>query len=90
MKEVSAPVLILYGLSDFVATIGDHPYLASILNSFHSGQGTLKPIAGMDHYLTRAASMEESITRPAGTPGQFDSDVVEAIASWLRTQRIST
>jgi hypothetical protein len=88
-KEVSAPVLIVYGLSDFVATTGDHPYLDAVLNSFHPGQATLKPIAGMDHYLTRAASMEESITRPAGTPGEFDSDVVDAIASWLRTQRIS-
>lgn len=82
-KKVEAPVLIIYGTSDFVATQADHPYLAEIINSFHPGHATLKPIQGMDHFMTRAASMEESMKRATGLRGEFEPAVLETIKSWL-------
>lgn len=82
-KRVESPVLIVNGLSDFIATVSDGPYLADIINSFHPGHATLKAIPGMDHYLTRAASMEASMARTDGERGEFVPDVLEAIKDWL-------
>lgn len=82
-KKINAPVLIVYGTSDFISTIADDPYLADIINSFHPGHATLKAIPGMDHYMTRAASMEESMLRKAGERVEFEPAVLETIKNWL-------
>jgi uncharacterized protein len=81
-QKVRAPVLIVYGTSDFVSSIEDNPYLAQIINEAHANQASLEAIPGMDHYLTRAASMEESIGRPPGG-GEFVPEVVETIGAWI-------
>lgn len=85
-KKVNVPVLVLYGTSDFISTISDDPYLVDIINSFHPGHASIKAVPNMDHYLTRAASMEESMTRPAGVRVEFEPAVLEAIKSWLQQQ----
>jgi pimeloyl-ACP methyl ester carboxylesterase len=82
-KTVSAPVLIVYGTSDFVSTIADDPLMADILNSFHPGQATLKAIHNMDHTMFEAASMEESMNWPADKPREFDPEVLVVIKEWL-------
>ena len=83
-KKVNAPVLVIYGTSDYISTIADDPYLADIINSFHPGHASLKAIPGMDHYLTRAATMEESVARTLGTRGEFASAVLDEIRVWLQ------
>jgi pimeloyl-ACP methyl ester carboxylesterase len=83
-KKVDAPVLVVYGTSDFVSTIADDPYLVDIINSFHPGRATLKAVPGMDHYLTKAASMEESMKRT--TSGEFEPAVLDAVRDWLAQQ----
>ncbi|MDT5120653.1 MAG: uncharacterized protein QOC96_135 [Acidobacteriota bacterium] len=83
-KKISAPVLVVYGTSDFISTIADDPYLADIINSFHPGRATLKAITGMDHYMTRAASMEESLSRKTGERAEFEPAVLETIKGWLQ------
>jgi alpha-beta hydrolase superfamily lysophospholipase len=85
-KKVAAPVLVVYGTSDFVSTVADDPYLADLINSFHPGRATLKAIPNMDHYMARAASMEESIRRAAGARVEFEPAVLEVIKDWLRRQ----
>ncbi len=82
-KRVESPVLIVSGLSDYVATVADAPYLADMINSFHAGRATLKQIPGMDHFLTRAASMEASMARTDGGRGEFVPEVLDAIKDWL-------
>jgi alpha-beta hydrolase superfamily lysophospholipase len=86
-KKVTAPVLIAYGTSDYVASNGDHPYLAGMLNSFHPGQATLKAIPGMDHYLTKAASMEASMQRASGVEGEFDPEILTVVQEWMDAAR---
>jgi hypothetical protein len=77
----------VYGTSDYVSTVADDPYLADIINSFHPGRATLKAIPGMDHYLTKAASMEESMKRAeAGAGGEFEPAVLDAVRDWLAQQ----
>lgn len=81
-KAVDRPVLILYGSSDFVSSIQDDRYLEQVIDGFHPGRASLEEIRGMDHSMSKAASMEESFTRPS--PGVFESAVLDAAISWLR------
>jgi hypothetical protein len=37
----------------------------------------------MDHYLAKASSMEESITRSAGILGEFEPAVLDVVREWL-------
>jgi len=85
-KKVAIPVLIVYGTSDFVATAADHPYLAGMIDSFHPHRASLQSIAGMDHTMTRAASMQESFARLPGTRAEFQPAVLETIKTWLQSQ----
>ena len=85
-KKVSATVLIVWGTADFVSTIADNPLMADVINSFHPGHATLKMITNMDHPMYKAASMEESMNRPATAPREFEPAVLEAIRDWLLAQ----
>lgn len=85
-KKVDAPVLVVYGTSDYVSTVADDPYLADIINSFHPGRATLKAIPDMDHFMTRASSMEESMNRAAGARVEFEPAILDAIKEWLQRQ----
>ena len=82
-KKVDAPVLVVYGTSDYISTIADDPYLADIINGFHPGRATLKAVPGMDHYLTKASSMEESMKRTTGLYGEFEPIVLDVVRDWL-------
>jgi pimeloyl-ACP methyl ester carboxylesterase len=83
-KEIATPVLIVYGTSDFIAGVDDQPYLAAMIDSFHPGQATLQPIPGMDHYLTKAVSMEASMAGKRGVSGEFEPAALEAIGNWIQ------
>lgn len=85
-KKVSAPVLVVYGTSDFVSTIADNPYMIDVINSFHPGHATLIAIPNMEHGMTKASSMEASINRAAGSPVEFEPAVLDAIRTWLVQQ----
>jgi pimeloyl-ACP methyl ester carboxylesterase len=76
------PVLVVYGTSDFVATAGDHPYLADVINAAHPGAATLRSIPQMDHGLNAAATVEDSFNRSGA--GVFQPAVVDVVAAWLR------
>lgn len=85
-KKIESPVLVVYGTADYIATQADHPYLADIINSFHAGHATLKAINGMDHYMTQAGTMEESMKRTTGIRGEFEPALLEIIKAWLLQQ----
>ena len=80
-KAVDVPVLVAYGTSDFVSTVADQPYLAATIDAFHPGRASAEAIAGMDHTLNKAATMEESFNRKG--VGEFEPAIVAAVARWL-------
>jgi hypothetical protein len=82
-KNVTAPVLVAYGTSDFVAIPEDAPALANLINVFHPGQADVRAVPEMDHYLTRAKSKTESMRQASGTLGTFDTDVLDLVRDWL-------
>jgi hypothetical protein len=69
---VNAPVLVIYGKSDFVTRETDHARIVAIVNQTHGDSATLREIDGMDHLLYRAES-----------PGQYDSQLSSTVVSWL-------
>ncbi len=85
-KRVDAPVLIVQGESDYVATVSDAPLLRDIIESFHPGRATLAMIPGMDHTLTVRGSMKESIAATDGALGAFQPRVLETIRDWVARQ----
>jgi len=89
-KKIDVPTLIIYGTSDYISTIADDPYLAEIINGFHPGRATLKAIPNMDHYMTKAVSMEESMKRTAATPVEFEPLILESVKTWLQQQTRSS
>ena len=86
-RKVDAPVLVVYGTADYVSTIADDPYLVEVINGFHPGRATLKAISGMDHYLAKASSMEESMKQSSGIFGEFEPAVLDVVRNWLDQHR---
>lgn len=86
-RAVDSPVLVVIGTSDWVATVAESPYLVEMINGFRAGRATLQVIEGMDHGLSRAPTMQQSLARRG--PGEFEPAVLEATADWLRRQAAS-
>jgi hypothetical protein len=63
-----------------VSNISDDPYLADMINSFHPGKATLKPISHMDHYMMKADSMATAIQKT--NHQEFEPAVLDTIKSW--------
>jgi len=83
-KKVAAPVFIVYGGKDFVATGDtDAPLLRDIVEAFHPGNATLALIPSMDHYLGHVASMDESLAKTSGPLGPFEPILLDVVRDWL-------
>lgn len=84
-KAVDAPVLVIYGTSDFLTSLDEHQYLVDLINSFHKGQATLAAIDQMDHFLARAGTMRESMQRAEDEQArdEFQPALLERVRDWL-------
>jgi pimeloyl-ACP methyl ester carboxylesterase len=86
-KKVNAPVLIIYGASDFLTSAKEHEYLRDMINKFHPGKAKYIEIAAMDHYFERAATQRESMQRrgnPTQAQPQFVEQALTEISNWLK------
>jgi len=86
-KKVAAPVLIVHGGKDFVATGDtDGPLLRDIVEAFHPGNATLVLIPTMDHYMGHEETMEASLAKTSGPFGAFEPAVLDVVRGWLERQ----
>jgi uncharacterized protein len=86
-KKVDAPVLVMYGASDFLTSAKEHEYLREMINKFHPGKARYVEIPQMDHYFERAASQSESYQRrrtPPQSPSPFVEQSLTEISNWLK------
>ncbi len=81
---VNAPVLVIYGKSDFVTEEADHARIVEIVNQAHAQSATLQEIDGMDNLLYRAASAKAALDAfQSGSSREYDSDLSTTVVSWL-------
>lgn len=84
-KPVDAPVLVIYGTSDFQTSAGEHLYLTDAINSFHPGRATYIEIANMDHGFEIVPSQRQGMQRFMSNqpPGEFNPAILAEMQSWL-------
>lgn len=86
-KSIAAPVLVLWGQSDFLTNEEDNRVIVDLVNTYHRGRGTFVAIPHMDHYFEIRASQKASFDAvSAGARGTFDPAIVTTIVDWLRRQ----
>lgn len=88
-RAVRAQVLAVYPASDFVSSLDEHEALVKSVNTGTPGLAELMVIPATDHYLSRAATPQESFAR-AGKPGTFNPEVTTRILAWLKARSAST
>src|ERR1044072_1504512 len=84
-KAIDAPVLVIYGTSDFLTSLDEHQYLVDLINSFHKDRASLATIDQMEHFLARAGTMRESMQRVGDEQArdEFQPAILERVRAWL-------
>lgn len=85
-KRVEAPVLVLRGASDTVASAVDGPYLRDMLEALRPGRATFVEVPDMDHVLARAASPRESATRGLDPTAPYQEALTGIVSEWMTRQ----
>ena len=81
---VDAPVLAMWGESDFVAARGDHELVAAIVDEAHPGRATFAAIPASDHNFLRHPTMRASLQATA--PAPQNPAARERLVAWLEAQ----
>ncbi len=82
-SRVKAPVLALYGASDFVSFEDDHRLVAEAVNRAAPGRARLQVVPGIDHWFRHAADFDAS--RQQAGSGAYNPGVIDALLEWLAT-----
>ena len=84
-SAVTAPVLFIYGDSDFLTSAADHERLAAVVNAAHPGNATLQIIEDLDHYVVRTESEASSFARVSSGSalGPYDERFSQTIGDWI-------
>ena len=86
-KATNAPVLAIYGGSDFLTEGSEHELLAKAVNSWRPGTATYVKLDGIDHWLRKAATPEQSMEQgPGGS--EYDDRVVERVVELTRADAL--
>jgi pimeloyl-ACP methyl ester carboxylesterase len=82
--RVRGPVLVIYGLSDFITDEDDHKRIVSVVNQTQPGNASLVTIPEMDHYLVVSPSQQASYDRASKNAlGTYNRKFSESIIGWL-------
>ena len=81
--KVDAPVLAIWGKSDFIASREDSERVVAAVNRTHPGSGTFIALPGICHFCCKAEDQEESFL--AGS-GEFNPALVKTVTEWMKRQ----
>jgi uncharacterized protein len=82
-KATAAPLLAIWGASDFLTEGSEHELLAKAVNSWRPGTATYVKLDGIDHWLRKAATQEVSLEQgPSG--GEYDDRFVERVVEFMK------
>jgi pimeloyl-ACP methyl ester carboxylesterase len=80
-KTFKGKALLIYGESDYVASIEDHKILAQTVNFYHPGNAEFIAIKATSHGMTVAENFKAALKEENG---KFNPEVAEVITNWLR------
>jgi pimeloyl-ACP methyl ester carboxylesterase len=81
--KIDTHVLALWGENEFIASWGDHPLIADIVNRNHPGKATAMVLPESDHGFNKTSSPEDSFKK-WGRPGnEFNPNVLEVVGTWI-------
>ncbi|MBL8547387.1 MAG: alpha/beta fold hydrolase [Hyphomonadaceae bacterium] len=84
-SAVSAPILFIYGDSDFLTSAADHERLLAVANAAHPGNATLSTIEDFDHYMVRTESQASSFARVGAgqAVAAYDPRFSQVVSDWI-------
>lgn len=80
--EVAAPVLAIWGTSDFPASRGDHSLIADTVIAAGKTTARFVEMQNIGHGFDVAADIQESMKN--GMMGPFDRSIIDVTAAWMR------
>jgi pimeloyl-ACP methyl ester carboxylesterase len=85
-KTVTAPVLLIYGASDFVTAANEHTYIRDEVNHYHPGHAEFVEVPDMDHFFNKVSSQQASFDNLTATPPNttFSDQVLPVIENWAK------
>jgi pimeloyl-ACP methyl ester carboxylesterase len=84
--QVVAPVLVVYGTSDFRTTAEENRYIVNVVNRSHPGHATYMEVPEMEHGFGQAGSQQASWNREvSGERIIFHRQFVLKLKRWLCT-----
>jgi len=83
---VTAPVLLVYGTSDFVTAANEHAYIRDEINLYHPGHAEFVEVPEMDHFFNKVASQQASFDSLNSGPAfkNFSDQVLPVIVNWAK------
>ena len=81
-KKTSAPLLAVWGASDFLTDGSEHEWLVAAVNSWRPGTARYVKLDGIDHWLFKAADQKASLEREG--EGEYDDRIAEVIADFVK------
>jgi pimeloyl-ACP methyl ester carboxylesterase len=81
--KVDVPVLLIYGTSDFETELEDHERIAAVVGSAHPNSATLATLAGMSHFLGKAATPQAAYADYGKAVEEYDDQLSTVIIAWL-------
>ncbi|HYR29434.1 MAG TPA: alpha/beta fold hydrolase [Thermoanaerobaculia bacterium] len=86
-KKIEAPVLSLYGASDFLTEASEHEALAAAVSSWRPGTAKFVTLQGVDHWIRKAADQQASMSQgPGGS--EYDDRLAETVAAFMSEHSI--
>ena len=83
-KSASAPLLAVWGASDFLTDGSEHEWLAAAVNSWRPGTAKYVRLDGIDHWLFKASDQRASMDREGkGSEGEYDDRLAEALSAFM-------
>lgn len=80
-SKCNAPVLSVWGESDFVSYKLDHQLVADIVNSVHPGWGTFAALPNSDHLMATWPSQSDSLKHFGS--GDFNPAIIQLMRDWV-------
>jgi pimeloyl-ACP methyl ester carboxylesterase len=90
-QELSCPVLVLHGATDYEScSIAEPQLIKAVVNAVHPGNATMVVVPQLDHFMMKSASWEEArdnFKQQQYNKGNFNYGIAEETVKWLNAHK---